>query len=131
MITPRTRATATPFGPERALEIWEQRGPQWDVSSSITPGEDEYVREIWNSMPANRCWMDAFLSVLHDECRPFPCSMCGGTGLVSNAGQTVNCWQCQQDHTLYHIECAQCSTQYSAPKNNTCPCCQYPGNGPR
>lgn len=57
---PRTKATPAPFGPERAEEIWAQRGLEHEVSHAMTDGEDEYVHAVWSTMPGHTCWADAF-----------------------------------------------------------------------
>ena len=36
--------TPTPFGPERAAELWAARGLQWDMEEKLTPGENAYVK---------------------------------------------------------------------------------------
>lgn len=60
MKTPRTHAVPTPFGSERAEEIWAQRGQQHDLFSAMTAGEDEYVRRVWDTLGGTSCWSDAF-----------------------------------------------------------------------
>ena len=57
------RAEPTPFDQKRAEELWEGRGLQWSMKH-LTPGEDSYVATVWDSMPGDTCWMDAFFSIL-------------------------------------------------------------------
>jgi hypothetical protein len=61
------QTTATPFGPGRAAEIEAaaraatQYGPYSDrMWEQMTPGEYGYVLQVWDVMPGNTCWMDAF-----------------------------------------------------------------------
>jgi hypothetical protein len=53
-----------PFGPERAQELWDARGLQW--SMNLTPGEDAYVRQVWDNMKSgSSTWMDAFFRIMN------------------------------------------------------------------
>lgn len=58
---------ATPFGVERAKEIWEERDAENCVSHAVTPGEDSYIRNVWEGMPDNTSYMDAFFNILNDR----------------------------------------------------------------
>ena len=56
--------TPTPFGPERAQELWDARGIQWNMSH-LTPGEDAYVRQVWDTIRSDSStWMTAFFRIL-------------------------------------------------------------------
>jgi len=58
-----TNKTVTAFGQERAEQIWAQRDIQNNVRRVMTEGEQEYVRQVWQTMPGYTCWMDAFSSI--------------------------------------------------------------------
>ena len=60
---------ATPFGKERAREIWDKRGAQYDLSNSgMTPGEEEFVREVWDANAFDgSSWISTFLDILNDR----------------------------------------------------------------
>jgi hypothetical protein len=62
------RAAATPFGVERAEEIWARRGLQNKVT--VAEGEDTYVSELWAQMDGNTCWMTAFFEILNGRIKP-------------------------------------------------------------
>ncbi len=56
----------TPFGCERASEIFKQRGPFFDFScTDMTPGEDSYVRLVSSRMPDRSSWASAFYEILN------------------------------------------------------------------
>lgn len=58
----------TPFGRERAAEIWEGRTSQNSIDRCVTPGENAYIRAIWEQMPDETAYMDAFFYIMqHDE----------------------------------------------------------------
>jgi hypothetical protein len=42
--------TARPYPGPHSDRMWEQ----------MTPGEYGYVLQVWDAMPGNTCWMDAF-----------------------------------------------------------------------
>jgi len=69
MKVPRSHATPTPFGPDRAHQIWEARGHENDFSRALTDGEDEYVRQVWDAMPETSTYQDAFFRVMWGEAR--------------------------------------------------------------
>jgi hypothetical protein len=46
--------------PERAQAVWAQRGAQHKVEHLLTPEELAHVRKVWNHLPGNSTWMDAF-----------------------------------------------------------------------
>lgn len=52
--------------PERAQSVWAQRGIQHKVEHLLTPEELAHVRKVWNHLPGNTTWMDAFQML----CRP-------------------------------------------------------------
>jgi len=53
----------TPFGRERAEELWAARGLQWDMEEKLTPGENAYVNQVWMTLPGTSTWMDAFFRI--------------------------------------------------------------------
>ena len=61
----------TPFGPIRAHEIYAaaKRVMPWvdGLRHAMTPGETEYVMEVWRGMPGDTCFVDAFFRILHNE----------------------------------------------------------------
>lgn len=62
-----SRVTATPFAIDRARIIWATRGLMNDVSRVVTPGEDAYVKKVWDTLPGNTCWMSAFFLILQGK----------------------------------------------------------------
>lgn len=48
---------------ERAEQIWSDRDREWSLPT-MTPEEVRYVANIWETMPGNTCFMDAFFRVL-------------------------------------------------------------------
>lgn len=46
---------------ERAEEIWANRGLCWALTMTIH--EEAYIRNLWDTMPGNTCFMDAFFRV--------------------------------------------------------------------
>jgi hypothetical protein len=64
-------ARATPFGEERAREIWAERRPMHGITHAMTREEVAYVSCVWLAMPSGeRCWMDAFFAILNRRVRP-------------------------------------------------------------
>ena len=61
----KAAVTPTPFGVERAREIWAQRGSQHEVESKMTDGEKAYVKAVWDALPGESCWMTAFFLILN------------------------------------------------------------------
>jgi hypothetical protein len=60
----RTEAVPTPFNQERAEEIFQlarQKAP-WaeNLDNNMTDGEIAYVKALWDTMPGNTCFWDAF-----------------------------------------------------------------------
>lgn len=56
----------TQFGSKRAAAIFAQRGMEWNLDASdMTEGERAYVKQVWESMPGNTSWNDAFLRILN------------------------------------------------------------------
>lgn len=60
----------TPFNHIRANEIFNQarnqtkHGPWSDqLDKVMSPGERAYIMAIWDTMPGNTCFVDAFLRV--------------------------------------------------------------------
>lgn len=57
----QTQAEPTPFSPERAEAIYAQREPMGgSLDKFMTDGEVAFVLDIWDTMPGNTCWNDAF-----------------------------------------------------------------------
>ena len=56
-------APVTPFGPERAKELLNgERLSSFTVdgdSTSLTPGEDNFVRQVWGTLPGSATWLTA------------------------------------------------------------------------
>lgn len=46
---------------ERAREIWQTRSAFGMFA--VTPEEDRYIRQVWETMPGHTCWADALLRV--------------------------------------------------------------------
>lgn len=82
-------ARPIPFSKQRAEEIWNQRGLFHSIEKNMTDGEHAFVSSVWETMPGDTCWMDAFHrirkgiincshSTLHvnDACL-FVCDDCG------------------------------------------------------
>jgi len=63
----KPKVEPTPFGSTRAQEIWASRGFCWDLDKRLTPGEDAYVRKVWDTMSGTTCWMDAFFRILNGK----------------------------------------------------------------
>jgi hypothetical protein len=61
----KTKVAPTQFGVDRAKAIWAARGWCNDVSRAYTPGEDAYVKQVWDTLPGNTCWMSAFFLILN------------------------------------------------------------------
>jgi hypothetical protein len=56
---------------QRFIEIWALRGPHNDVSRALTPEEDAYISARWQTMPGERCWMDAFFALWREATDAF------------------------------------------------------------
>jgi hypothetical protein len=57
----------TPFGRERAAELWAGKGPCGELRT--TGGEDAYVRAVWASLnDPSSSWMTAFWKIHDGEC---------------------------------------------------------------
>ncbi len=57
-----------PVTPERARQIWAQRGAQNSLDASdMTFGEQEYIASVWRQMPGDSSWMNAFFKVMNGE----------------------------------------------------------------
>lgn len=63
----RNRPAPTPFGVERARAIWAARGLCNDISRAVTPGEDAYVKQVWDTLPGSSCWMTAFYLIMNGK----------------------------------------------------------------
>jgi hypothetical protein len=63
----RNKPAPTPFGVERAKEIWAARGMCNDISRVVTPGEDAYVKLVWDTLDGASCWMSAFYLILNGK----------------------------------------------------------------
>lgn len=51
---------------ERAHQIWEQRGPQNSLDrTDMTSREKDFVYLVWEGMPDDTSWMDAFFEILN------------------------------------------------------------------
>ena len=60
-----TFAVPTPFGKERAKEIWKNRDPHDNsVSKNMTPGEIAYVHEVWETLKDTASFSTAFTLIL-------------------------------------------------------------------
>lgn len=59
----------TPFGPERAKEIYSKRGFMLgNIADTITPGEDAYVLAVWDTIKSgSSSWMTAFYEILNNR----------------------------------------------------------------
>lgn len=60
----------TPFGKERAEEIWAQRGHQHAVEHAMSPGEVSYVSTVLRTKPGDWCWMNVFFEILNGRITP-------------------------------------------------------------
>ena len=62
---------AIPFTPDRAREILEasRSTMPWSdgLRRNMTPGEVEFVREVWGKMPGYTAFVDAFLRIMRGE----------------------------------------------------------------
>lgn len=52
---------------QTAIEVWNNRGLQNDITSVVTPEQDAYIRAVWATMPGTTCYMDAFFEILNDR----------------------------------------------------------------
>lgn len=60
----------TPFGVDRAQEIWNARGAQWALD--LTPGEAAYVHFVWDEIQdGSSSFMTAFLAILNGKVTPW------------------------------------------------------------
>jgi hypothetical protein len=50
---------------ERAHKAWEARGAEQTVEHTLTKDECAYVKLIWDHMPGNSTWMDAFFLIMN------------------------------------------------------------------
>lgn len=73
---------------QEAQALWDARGPQWAIRPTVE--QDAYVLALWNRMPraGARCWMDAFLVILHGEQEKY-----GGAPTASEVAELMSCAQ--------------------------------------
>jgi hypothetical protein len=64
----KTNVEPTPVGNIRALEIWESKGPAG--AFDVTPGEDAYVKEVWELLGGESSWASALLNIAHGGAVP-------------------------------------------------------------
>jgi hypothetical protein len=63
-----TTIEPTPFGADRALEIWENKGPA--AAYVLTPGEDAYVKQVWDLLGDESSWTTALMNIAHGGAIP-------------------------------------------------------------
>jgi hypothetical protein len=89
-------ATPEPFGRERAQEIWSRRGLACDFTGVLTPGEDAYVRQIWDTLDGDASFIVAFEMIRHGrvgQCR----ARCVGCGSENVSLERSECAACRED----------------------------------
>lgn len=58
-----TMVLPTPFGQDRAEEIWQARQIQGEIEGNMTDGEIAYVRRVWDTLPGTASFMTAFWAI--------------------------------------------------------------------